>query len=1476
MKFQFSNFKLSITGFCLSVGAVGFALSTLPIASLKEFPKEKGESVMSPMLIPGSNTVLNGAMVYNDLWAEQNPNGSYTYDVEAGIYSIQARPDGKITKLQSVNALSKMRAGYCLNGTYYVISAENSDTKFYLTTYSTSNWAQRSREEIDYVNVPSDLTYDPVTKKTYGFFYNDETQEYDRFCSFSTSYGEATPIGRGMDRNCFAIAANTKGEIYGIWGYTGWLIKVNPKTGSYEQIGRLGVYPDYVNSLTFDDATGKLYWASNNDDGKSALYEINLTSGAATKIMDFPNNATFAGIYAQAYSVPTDAPAEVSEVNISFASVTSPEATVSFKAPLLTVGGAPLSGTLDILVESAVGEKIVEKVSPGDRASCQIMLPEGVSEITLTPCTEVLRGAPLSVSAFAGEDIPEPPVEVSLTEKDGKPHLTWKAPTKGKNGGAIDYASLRYRVIRQTDSKEVAKDLSVTEWTDSDFTGTAAVSYAVYASTSKGESTPAVSEKIVFGEGFTVPWSEGFDSKDAFDLWTVVDLNGNSTWKYDTSKKYICSPYDDIGPAEDWIFSPRFQLQKGKTYQVELDASTLYDSKASYAENFDIWLSTSASPEGKCLQIVRNENFLSRNVQRKKAIFTAPADGWFNLGIFTDSPKSHWQLNIDNIFLTEVDSRVPGPVTNLVLQPAGQGNLSISIMFNAPLVDTEGRQLDGLVDVLIYRDDVAEPTSTYTNITPGERITCYDVVTTNGVHRYRLVTRTVAGLGAEVSESAFIGKDVPGAPRDLKAVQTPDGLVHLSWKVPLTGANGGYYDDLSLYYRVVRSDGEVLATNLKDCELIDSSLKLTRQELMYYLVTPYVNEGKGAYANTEYDLFGPLYVAPLSETFAGADMKWYPWISESDGPNHLWSLETTGVNPVAADQNGDRGLAMFTSNATTKGVTGTFSSPKIDVSELKDAEVSFRMYHSKSTDASTNEGLEVYWREDGGEWMLISQDAILRDNGSEGWQRHAITLPSGSKTGRVRFSCKALGGANIHLDNISFESGHDADVELVSISVPSKFASGEEIPCMVTIANAGSKRLENISVEVAAAGLSSVKGVCPQLEPGKSADVNLILNFTQTGKTTLIAEATAEGDLNTANNSQQKSVEVVTSIIPGVTGLYGAVEGNTVNLSWETTGESSSVKDDMEDYQDWAIDEIGDWIMVDIDRDVTCRINKDLESYPNENSPKAFQVCNAAKLGINIWPQGTPVSGDKMLMSIANINTVNNDWMISPMLNGAEQTVSFYAKAFTAEDVNPEKMVVYASSGSTNPDDFVKISSSEYLVVPDTWTRYTFHLPEGTRRFAIRCVSDDAFALFIDDVCFSDMTVAPVKTLGYEVYRNGEKVAETSGPSFVDNLPADHGSSVKYRVRALYDGGRFGNSEELVVATPGAGVEDNLGSNVKVYSTGGAIIVIGAEGKRIRVISADGKTLGGTKCASEKERFGVISGVYLVNIDGALVKIVVP
>ena len=79
------------------------------------------------------------------------------------------------------------------------------------------------------------------------------------------------------------------------------------------------------------------------------------------------------------------------------------------------------------------------------------------------------------------------------------------------------------------------------------------------------------------------------------------------------------------------------------------------------------------------------------------------------------------------------------------------------------------------------------------------------------------------------------------------------------------------------------------------------------------------------------------------------------------------------------------------------------------------------------------------------------------------------------------------------------------------------------------------------------------------------------------------------------------------------------------------------------------------------------------------------------------------------------------------------------------------------------------------------WEEYEYKLPEGTKYFAICCVSNNKFALLLDDIKFVEAGSNPedLQLNGYNVYRDGKKVNKSlvSGEKFTDNTLTE---SAKY------------------------------------------------------------------------------------------------
>lgn len=205
---------------------------------------------------------------------------------------------------------------------------------------------------------------------------------------------------------------------------------------------------------------------------------------------------------------------------------------------------------------------------------------------------------------------------------------------------------------------------------------------------------------------------------------------------------------------------------------------------------------------------------------------------------------------------------------------------------------------------------------------------------------------------------------------------------------------------------------------------------------------------------------------------------------------------------------------------------------------------------------------------------------------------------------------------------------------------------------------------------------------------------------------------------------------------------------------------------------------IGNWTLYDANEGAaTYSIQNN--TVPNLGSPMGWIVY---ALGYVNYP---PHSGNQFMASFCVTSGATDHWLISPLLNGEEQTISFFARELTT-NYGDETFEVLASSTDNSPTSFtnvVSLSSSS-----TDWTEFTASLPAGTKYFAIRHTSDDIFALFVDDVTF----IPAVSTLpipdSFNIYLDGELVGSVNGDVMsytIQNVaPGEHECSVT----AVYDG----------------------------------------------------------------------------------------
>ena len=216
------------------------------------------------------------------------------------------------------------------------------------------------------------------------------------------------------------------------------------------------------------------------------------------------------------------------------------------------------------------------------------------------------------------------------------------------------------------------------------------------------------------------------------------------------------------------------------------------------------------------------------------------------------------------------------------------------------------------------------------------------------------------------------------------------------------------------------------------------------------------------------------------------------------------------------------------------------------------------------------------------------------------------------------------------------------------------------------------------------------------------------------------------------------------------------VTGQTTTVNFVLPPSSILFEDGFETYPDFVID-FAPWTVIDVDQSATYRIGG--YDWPNAEAPQAFIIFNpsATVPVLDFAAHG----GSKFAASFAAVNAPNNDWMITPQLNGVTE-LKFWARSYNTS-YGLEKFKVGVSTTGTAPADFTIISGTTPVAAPAEWTEYTYPLAQysGSPAYiGINCVSPDVFIFLVDDVVVNgsvsadDPTVPVLKTALNKNYPN--------------------------------------------------------------------------------------------------------------------------
>ncbi|NCC46794.1 MAG: PKD domain-containing protein, partial [Bacteroidia bacterium] len=173
---------------------------------------------------------------------------------------------------------------------------------------------------------------------------------------------------------------------------------------------------------------------------------------------------------------------------------------------------------------------------------------------------------------------------------------------------------------------------------------------------------------------------------------------------------------------------------------------------------------------------------------------------------------------------------------------------------------------------------------------------------------------------------------------------------------------------------------------------------------------------------------------------------------------------------------------------------------------------------------------------------------------------------------------------------------------------------------------------------------------------------------------------------------------------------------------------------DFEPCADFVLDDFLPWTT--FDGDATACWGVSGFDFPNEGytgSLIAFN-SNATTPPATGWEAH---GGDRCGAFFAANGAVNNDWLISDQITlGTGSSFTFWARSASATYPNEQFNVKLSTTGNAIANFTVNLTAST-VTTTTTWTQYTYSLAayDGDPVYvAIQCVSNDQFALLVDDI----------------------------------------------------------------------------------------------------------------------------------------------
>lgn len=1419
---------------------------------------------------------MYGSVIFADGWSEDNQ--------PVGLYSVPTMAGESFNMV--IDGPDASAGGVLVNGVYWTT---NYFQLWGMVIVTVTGYDFESGEEVasyagEIDNICRGVAVDPTSGMVYAITYNSNgdgfqlaTIEYSETAAVTTAIGE-------FNYNVNSIAFDSTGQLYAIV-YNGetvgesfvvtesFLVKINKTNpADYTLVGETGVAPKYLSDSAIDTKTNRMFWAV-SDDTAGYMAEIDLTTGAATRILDFPLNEEVVGLVIPAPAAEEGAPAKVTDLAANFADG-SMSGTIDFVAPTTLYDGSNGIGELSYTV-LCDGESVATGTTAfGATVNAAVTVAESGMHTFVVYCSNAAGDGPKAqIKAFVGKGVPAA-TTVSAYYADGVANVSWIPVTESADGGYVNPAEVTYTVTRYPEGVVVADGITEASFSEplAEPESIVSYTYGVKATYSGATSAEAMSNAIVLGS-IVPPYTQDFSNSNALDAFTIIDANNDGkTWMVYNGEARMA--YNSSLDMDDWLITPPMKLEAGKAYKVSFKA---HANSSTFPERIEVKWGDSNTAAGMANVLVEPTVLSSGTAEEFVCFITPQANGTYYVGFHGISDADMFYLYIDDIEIAAgVAATAPAAPTNLVVTPGANGAKTAAISFNAPAVDFAGNALASLEKVELYRGE--ELIHTFDAPAVGAELTYTDNLPADGDYTYSVAGYNADGKGESTSATVYVGVDFPAAVSE--ATLTEDaanpGKVTVTWAAVDKDVNGQAIAADAVKYDLYIYDGNSRVLVAGDLTTTSYSYEAVTegQSFLQYAVFAKTARGEGDGTLTQMLAIGAP-VTNFADTFAGGELT-YDWGIQRLGDSTGASWTLLGDESGVPSQDGDNG--MIAMKASYIDDASRLYSVKISLAGVENPALTFYTYNivGESGDPDENLVSVCVSAPNANNFVTVMPEATVNDlcGGAEGWAKVTVNLAAYAGQD-IQFGIDVVckGYAYTIFDNFKISSLVDNDLVATGITAPATVKAGADYTVDVTVSNDGAKDAGAYTVELYADNEKVAEKAAEGLVSSKTATVSFERTMSALATEPVTYKAIvvyAADEVLNNNETTEVAVAPIVSNLPKVTDLAASIADGGNKLTWSepdlTAAAPEAITEDFETATGFA-KEFGDWTFVDVDGSAVGGFQgTDVPGItPGQTTASFFIWDQTDGLGNQTF---TAHSGMKYLAALFRYDDgETDDWAISPELYGGAQTISFFARSYS--DAYPEKIEVYYSTGSLNPDDFVLIPGTTVAKVPKDWTQYNVDVPEGAKHFAIRSCAQGSFMLMVDDVTFipAGGAAADLSIVGYDIYRNGEKVnAEPVAECEYTDAAGKAGDV--YQVTVIYNKGVSAGSNEAAATS----ALDELTAGVKVATAQGTIIVTGAEGLDVTVVAVDGKVL---YAAKGDATVAVETGVYVVKAGDKIVKVLV-